>query len=131
MKTITSDFKNAIKTLGRQLDSVITYTINNEETILGNEELNSITPHYEGNLLKSVMKTLDIDSRVDIPIGTQINFQFGVKVRDEEVEDYRDNYDYVDFGNYIVYSSEKQEDVNSYKIICYDKMIKSMVILIY
>ena len=37
------------------------------------------------------------------------------------------NYDYISYGNYIVYKSEKQEDLNSYKITCYDKMLYSMV----
>lgn len=126
MKTHTSAFKNNIKLLGRELDDLITYTLNNEEIELGGETLNSVTPHYQSTILKSAMKQLDIDSNIDIPIGTEINYQFGVKVRNNEVEDYRDNYDYIDYGNYIVYSSEKQEDTNSYKIICYDKMLYSM-----
>ena len=105
MKAHTNDFKNEIKKFGRQLDSIITYTLDNEVIGLGNENLNSITPHYEGAILKSVMKQLDIDSNVEIPIGTEINYQFGVKIANEDVEDYRDNYEYLDFGNYIVYSS--------------------------
>ena len=127
MKTHTSAFKTNIKKFGRELDSIITFTLNNEEVELGNENLNSVTPHYEGTILKSVMKQLDIDSNVDIPIGTEVNYQFGIKVSDNAVQDYRDNYEYLDYGNYIVYSSEKQEDTNSYKIICYDKMLYSMV----
>lgn len=126
MKTHTSAYKNTIKEFGRQLDSIITYSIDDEVIELGSNELNSITPHYEGAILKSTMKQLDIDSNVEIPIGTEINYVLGAKVRDEEVEDYRDNYDYIDFGNYIVYSSEKQEDNNSYNIVCYDKMLYSM-----
>lgn len=127
MKTHTSAYKNKIKQFGRQIDSIITYTIDNEEIELGSNELNSITPHYESAILKSVMKILDIDCNEDIPVGTEINYVLGTKVRDEEVENYRENYDYIDFGNYIVYSSEKQEDNKSYKIICYDKMLYSMV----
>lgn len=126
MKTHTSEFKNKIKEFGKELDSIITYTINGTTTELGNEYLNSVTPHYEGSILKSVMKQLDIDSKIDIPIGTEINFQFGVKVRNEEVEDYRDNYDYINFGNYIVKESEKKEDKGSYLIKCYDKLLYSM-----
>lgn len=126
MKTHTNDFKNGIKELGRELDSIITYTIESVDYELGMEELNSVTPHYESSILKSAMKQLDIDSNVDIPLKTVVNYQFGIKIRDEEVEDYRDNYDYIDFGNYVVYSSEKQEDTNSYKIVCYDKMLYSM-----
>lgn len=126
MKTHTNKFKTNIKEFGRELDSIITYTLNNEEIELGMEELNSVSPHYESNILKSTMKQLDIDSNVDIPLNTIINYQLGVKTRDDIVEDYRDNYDYVNFGNYVVYKSEKQEDTDSYKIICYDKMLYTM-----
>ena len=118
MKTHTSSFKNQIKKFGRELDNKIIYTLNNEEIELGSEQLNSITPHYEGDILKSVMKQLDIDSNVDIPIDTEINYQFGLKVNND--------YEYLDYGNYIVYSSEKQEDTMSWKIVAYDKMLYSM-----
>ena len=115
MKVHTTEFKEQIKTLGRELDSIISF--NGAE--LGVEELNSVTPYYEGNLLKSVMKQLDIDSNIEIPIGTEINYKFGVKVGD--------NYEYLDLGNYIVNEVEKQENTNSYIIKCYDKMLYSMV----
>lgn len=118
MKTHTNNFKVQIKELGRELDSLITYTSNNVKITLEKENLNSVTPHYEGNILKSVMKQLDIDSNINIPKNTILNYKLGVKVNE--------NYEYLDFGNYIVYSSEKQEDTNSYKIVCYDKMLYSM-----
>ena len=97
MKARTQAFKDTIKLFGRELDSIITYELNGETIELGNENLNSVSPHYEGGILKSVMKVLDIDSNIDIPLETVINYQFGVKVRDDEVQDYRDNYDYIDF----------------------------------
>ena len=118
MKTHTSNFKNAIKTFGRELDSKITYTQNGTQVELGAEDLNSITPHYEGGILKSVMKQLDIDSNVEIPLGTILTYQFGVKVGN--------GYEYINFGNYIVYKAEKQEDTYSWKITCYDKMLYAM-----
>lgn len=118
MKTISYDYKDAIKTMGREIDVKITYTLNNETIELGGEMLNSITPHYEGGILKSVMKQLDIDSNQDIPIGTILNAQFGVFTGSQ--------YEYISFGNFIVYSSEKQEDLKSYKIVCYDKMLYAM-----
>lgn len=126
MKTHTNAFKNQIKEFGRELDSIITYTLDNSTIELGGEQLNSVSPHYESAILKSTMRQLDIDSNEDIPIGTVVNYQFGVKVRDDEVQNYKDNYDYVNFGNYIVYKSEKQEDTQSYKITCYDKMLNAM-----
>ena len=119
MKVVTNGYKNNIKLLGKELDSKITYTINGVETELGSEELNSVTPHYQADIMKSVMKQLDIESNVEIPIGTELNYQFGLKVGNA--------YEYINYGNYIVYSVEKQEDTDSYKIICYDKMLYAMV----
>ena len=118
MKTHTNAFKENIKILGRELDSKISFEIGGETIELGGEVLNSITPHYEADILKSVMKQLDIDSNIEIPIGTEINYQFGLKVGN--------SYEYLDFGNYIIYSVEKQEDTKSYKIVAYDKMLYSM-----
>ena len=115
MKTHTNNFKNEISMLGKQITSKITY--GNVE--LGEDELNSITPSFQSSILKSAMKQLEIDSNVDIPIGTEINYQFGLLVNNA--------YEYLDFGHYIVYSSERQEDLESYKIVAYDKMLYAMV----
>ena len=118
MKSHTSEFKEEIKLLGKQQDVRITYTINDEQIVLSSEDINSATPNYEASLLKSVMKGLDLDSNVDIPLGTEIKFEYGLLVNGV--------YEYLNYGNYIVYSSEKQEDTLSYKITCYDKMLYSM-----
>lgn len=118
MKAHTNDFKNAIKLHGKQLDSKITYSSDGETIELGVEQLNSITPHYEGGILKSVMRGLSIDSNVEVPKGTVLNFQFGVLVNG--------SFEYIDFGNYIVNTVEKQEDTNSYLIECCDSMLYAM-----
>ena len=119
MKAHTSDFKNTIKEYGREIDSKITYMQNGDIVELGNDELNSVTPHYEGSILKSVMKQLDIEADREIPIGTIVHYDFGVKVGE--------TYDYITFGNYYVKEVEKKEDTNSYLIKCYDAMLFSMV----
>ena len=118
MKAHSNEFKEEIKLLGKQQDVRITYIINDEQITLGSEDINSATPNYEASLLKSVMKVLDLDSNIDIPLGTEIKFEYGLLVNGV--------YEYLDYGNYIVYSSEKQEDTLSYKITCYDKMLYSM-----
>ena len=81
MKTHTSDFKNNIALMGRKLDSKLTYTSNGSEITLDNEQLNIANPHYKADILKSVMKQLDVDSNVEIPVDTVVNYQFGVKTR--------------------------------------------------
>lgn len=119
MKTHTNNFKKEIKLYGKQLDSKIIYPSLSGTVELGVNELNSITPHYEGGILKSVMRGLTIDSNVEIPKGTMLNYQFGVLVNG--------TFEYINFGNYIVDTIEKQEDTNSYLIECCDKMLYSMV----
>lgn len=113
MKTHTSEFKTQLTQLGRELRGVITYGNTTLE-----EEINSITPHFEADILKSVMKQLDLELTVDIPLETVINCQIGILVNG--------SYEMLNFGNYVVYNSEKQEDTGTYKITCYDKMLYSM-----
>lgn len=119
MRTHTQGFRNQIIEMGREIDSKITYTIDDEMVELDAEMLNSITPSFQGSILKSVMKQLIIDANVDIPRGIEINYKFGLKVNGE--------YEYIDFGNYIVEKSTRKEDTRSYEIECYDAMIKTMV----
>ena len=119
MKQVSNGYKSAIKSYGKEINSYITYTQNNQTITLDASQLNAITPSFEGAILKSVMKQIVIDSNVEIPLETEINCQFGVKVNG--------TYEYIDYGNYIVYKIEKKEDTNSYEITCYDKMLYSMV----
>ena len=114
MKQHTSEFKEEIKNLGRQFDSVITYGV-----ITLREELYSVSRYIDGNILKSVMKELIIESSVDIPLNTEINYRIGLLVNG--------SYEYIDYGNYIVFESEKEEDKDVYRILCYDKMLNSMI----
>ncbi len=114
MKQHSEDFKNQVAELGRQFSSKLIY--DDEELV---EELYSVTPHFKGNMLKSTMKQLDVETTEDIPVGTEVNYQLGLLVDDE--------YEWLDYGNYIVYSSEKQEDKGTYKLVCYDKLLNSMV----
>ena len=115
MKIHTQGFKQQIKELGKEITSKIIYG----ETVLSGDELNAVTLSYQGAILKSVMKQLEIDSNIEIPLGTILTYEFGMKVGSE--------YEYINCGKYIVYSVEKQEDTNSYKVICYDQLLFSMI----
>lgn len=115
MKKHSTSFKETIKKMGREIDSIITF----DGKALGKNDLNAVTPTFQGDLLKSVMKQLEIESNVEIPVGTILNYKFGVKVNDE--------FEYIDFGNYVVKEIEKEEDTGVYIISCYDKMLYSMV----
>ena len=118
MKQHTAEFKQELIKMGKQIDSIITYTDGNNQTVTLHDELFKVTPLFEANLMKSVMKQLEVESSVAIPYGTIINYQLGIKVGN--------SFEYLDYGNYVVFSNDKQEDTNTYKITCYDKMIYSM-----
>ena len=119
MKVHTSAYKDNIQIIGKQITSKITYLDNGQEITIAEEDINSVTPAFEGSILKSVMKELTIDCKFNIPRMTEINYQFGLMVNN--------SYEYLDFGKYYVVSTQEQKDTGSYKILCYDKMIYTMV----
>ena len=119
MRTHTNDFKNAIKTFGRQQEIQIIYTIDDTTTTLISENINNINLTFSGNILKSIMRELIIDSNINIPLETEITFKYGIKVGS--------SFEYLNYGHFIVKEMEKQEDTSSYLLKCYDKMLYSMI----
>lgn len=117
MRQHTKEFKNEIQKNGRQLDSKI--IIKGSELVLGAEDLLSVTPVTNSTLLKSVMKEVDFESKQKISVGQEINVQSGVKVGNK--------FEYLIFGNYVVYKNEYNAETESYSHICYDKMLKTMI----
>lgn len=64
------------------------------------------------------MKNLEIDVNSSISVNTIINLQIGVKITT--------NYEYLNYGNYVVQKCDYNADTNSYSCLCYDKMLYSM-----
>lgn len=114
MKQHTIDFKNTQISLGKEQNIILSYG----NTTLTSENINSFTYSYESNMLKSIMTCIELETTEDIPLNTKFNLQYGLKVGDA--------YEYLNFNNYIVYSSEKQEEKASYRIIAYDEMLDTM-----
>ena len=114
MRNVTSSFKTAIRE-PRQIDGKV---IVGSQTLTSNV-LNQIIPKFNANLFKTVMKGVEIDSNTSIPIGTNVNPQFALFVNN--------SFEWVDYGNYKVYKSEKNEDTLSHKITAYDKILESMI----
>jgi hypothetical protein len=115
MKAHTQTLKNNLKSLGRQLRSVI--EINGMEFV---DELYSVTPIVEANLLKSVMKSIKLETSQYLPEGTKFNYRLGVMI------DNQGNYEYLNFGNYNVYEITKKEDKKTYEVTAYDDMLYAM-----
>lgn len=116
MKNRTSGFKEAVKKLGREVD--IKLTIGTTE--VARNKINRVCYSYEGQILKSVMKKLelDLDKSISITDGDEVNLQIGIKVNG--------SYEYLDYGNFVYYSSEISEDKKSIHYELYDKMLYFM-----
>lgn len=146
MKTITNEFKEEIAKLGRQIDFKINLHINdriitqdnqfiitqdnlklvveqfNEDDIdetIGAEDIYNATIVNKGNLLSTMMKEFDFEISEELRLGDVVDCSFGLKVGDE--------YEYVNYGKYIIYSKEKNEDTNTYSYVAFDSMLLSMV----
>ncbi len=145
MKTVTNGYKNQIKLLGKEIDSIIRYynhyqiiTENNKfiltedgEKILTeqiksssyqditSEDIYSSKVVIHGDLLKTMMKELDFEIKQDLKIGSIVDFKFGLKVNGQ--------YEYVDYGEFIVQNKEFNEDTKTYSYVAYDKMLFTMI----
>lgn len=146
MKIITNGFKEEIAKLGREIDFKINLHINdrlitqdnkfiitednmkliveqfNEDDIdetIGAEDIYNAIIVNKGNLLSTLMKEFDFEISEDLRLGDVVDCSFGLKVGDE--------YEYVNYGKYIIYSKEKNEDTNTYSYVAFDSMLLSMV----
>ena len=115
MRTHTNNFKNELKTFGRQFDDIVTLN----GVTLSSEDLKGINFSVKSSLMKSVMKELTIDTTATIVKGDIIGYQLGLNING--------SYEYLDYGNFIVEKVEKQEDKRSWLVTCYDKMLLTMV----
>lgn len=118
MKQVSKKFKESIINQGRQQQVILTF----DNIIWDSNDLYSIEMDYEGNLTKSMMKCLTIESIEPLKEGQILNYQYGILI-----DSINDIYEYINFGNFIVKDIEKNEDKNTYKITCYDYMLKSMI----
>ena len=145
MRTHTKAFKETIKELGRQIDGKIYYYPNynliteSGDTILTETDIELVSQQFDksnaieidssliysmniiknGQLLQSLMKELDIELKYELNVGSVINAQFGLLVNN--------NYEYLDYGNYVVYSKEFNLDTETWNYVCYDMMLYSMI----
>lgn len=118
-----SDKKNYILTTESE-DEIVTelndfieiessnYIINQDENLL-------VNPGFNADLFKTICKTLEIETKENIPIGTKINVKIGVKVNN--------SFEYMDYGYYYIKENSYNANENYYHIIAYDKMYKSMI----
>lgn len=145
MKTVTNEFKEQIATLGREIDFKFFLHTNDkiitqdgkflitqanqhlvveqfdEEEIdetINAEDIYSVSIVNRGNLLSTMMKELDFEISKDLRIGDIIECEFGLKVEG--------NYEYINYGKYMIYSKEFNEDTKTYNYVAFDKMLLTM-----
>ena len=119
MKTHSADFKNILTSMGRQYDVYIEYETSNPPRVL-REELHSVNIAYSGAILKSIMKEVTIECEEELEKDQSLKLYVGLYNESTE------QYEYLNYGRFFIYSVEKQEDENLYTIKCYDDLIKSM-----
>lgn len=145
MKVHTSAFKEEINKMGRQIDGKIYYSVNynlasetndllitennlqlfseqineSERFEIQNENIFSMSFINNGDILCSLMKEFDFESNIELKVGTQVNPYFGVLVNGE--------YEYLDYGKYIIKSREYNLDTETWNYVCYDKMMLFMI----
>ena len=134
-------FKEAIKEYGKQITASFVYN----GVRYKDEQIISMNPHYEGSLLKTVMKCLDVEldgklledtsaiagiaiagkaiaGAISVTDENSItSARFGVKATDDT------DYSYIEFGNYLIKESKKDEDSQAIILECYDLMLQSMI----
>ena len=138
-------FKEAIQEYGKEITaSFVCGGVNYTEDIII-----SMNPHYEGSLLSSVMKCLDIEITRN-SAGTTLSGEpeaiAGLAIAGENVVigDLAANsiihtpklgvkapgdadYSYMEFGTHIILTKSDDEEQDTVKLECYDLMLLSMV----
>ena len=114
MRTHTSQFKDEIKAYGRQFID----TIYHNNTTYNGDHINSINYSVDTTLLKSIMQSMVIDTDLTFSVNDKVGYGVSlVSVSNSEIK----------FDNFNVISIEEQKDKHSYRVTCYDNMIKTMV----
>lgn len=145
MKIISNGYKETLNKLGRELDFKIGIYTNdkiiteddkflmtednlnlvveqfNEEEIdysIGSEDIYNVSIVNKGNILSTMMKEADFEITKDLKKGDIAYLQFGLKVGE--------SYEYIDYGKYIIYSKEYNEDTQTYSYVAFDSMLLTM-----
>lgn len=147
MKTFSNKFRESLRGI-RELNAIVSYYSGEDYYILTTEDdiglttedglnlivtesgtveydketINSVNPLFNASLFKTTCKSVQIDCKNTIPVGTKINVKIGVYIPEE------DKYEYMDCGDYyIIDEPVYQADKKSYLITAFDKMYESMI----
>lgn len=146
MIQVSNNFKNEIKKLGKQIDfklaihtndKIITennnflmtednrnlvveqFNVNEIDEYITSEDIYNVVVVRQGKILSTLMKELDFEVTQDLRIGDTIDASFGLLVGND--------YEWVDYGRFMIFSKEHNEDTNTYSYVAYDRMILTMI----
>lgn len=117
MKTITNDFKDALKNI-KQISTIVSYLDEEQQSVqFDNDTIQNVGIYWNTDLLKSCCKMLDLETSSPIPKGTELNVSVGLLVDGA--------YEYLNYGKfYTTQDSEYKLDTNTYLTTAYDAMVK-------
>lgn len=116
MRSRTAGFKNAIKTMGKEVVSQVIYG----GTTLDNDDLIFLRINTNVNLFRTIMGCVEFSSTTKVVKGTTVNVKFGLKVGVSN--------ELLDYGYYYIKDEpEYNADTKTYSHKAYSKMIESMV----
>ena len=143
MRTISENFREALRGI-RELNALVTYqsedtsfaitteigqdittelseiiTTELGDIIYQGEQIIKLNPLFSVELFKTMCKSVAIETRSEIPVGTWLNVKIGVMVGN--------SYEFLDFGDYLITECKYEADTNSYNILAYDKMVEAMI----
>lgn len=117
MKQVSNGFKEQIKSYGREFITRVSYN-DGKITLLNDDDIVNATMSYQGSLLKSTMKELDLECTKSLKKGFILNYKFGLLVDDE--------YEFIDYGDFIINEVTRDANTGNFNIKAYDKMLYSM-----
>lgn len=114
-------FVNALQTSGRMIYARI---YQNGSLLFDESTINNLTISFDGGLLKSVMRVVEIELNGLYYLLDQEFSSIQIGVSDDQGA----NIYYVDYGKFIVGPENEQSiETNTTKITCYDQMLRSMI----
>lgn len=114
MRVHSNNFKETLKEAKR-----VNYKISYDNIVIEDEDLDNFNPVVNTDLLKSVMKEFHFTTKKNIPKNKVINVKYGVLINDD--------YEYIDFGDYIIKDNKYDPNTKQYIYDCYDFMLKTMI----
>ena len=118
MRTHTDDYKNSLIGI-RKIKNKFSYEEDNILKELNEENLVFVKPILNSELFKTTMKQLDFETKVKFKEGTKVHFESGLEVNGD--------YEYINYGDYFIFSVEYQAPSQTYYYTCYDNMLKTMI----